>query len=396
MFKQKKYKSLSFVFLISLAVVFCWQSALWADAVRKLIAEEGKGYLETVDGYLVLHLKGTPQEMGHQHGVLLKDRIKQNINFLLQEDAENGVEVGSVKIPRAMIGGVLIGAFEGKVPARFNAEMKAIAKAAEIPEWKVVAANLIPEMFHCSGFALLSKATADGKLYHGRVLDYGIELKLQDHAVVIIQEPEGRNGFVNVSYAGFIGSVTGMNTEQISIGEMGGKGVGQWDGIPMSFLVRMVLEDAGTLDEAIRVFSENKRTCEYFYVIADAKSDSAVGIKAVPERIEIVRPGAKHALLPTPVENTVLMSSGNRYKELARLVKDGHGKFDENSAIRLMDKPVAMKSNLHNALMIPADGVVWVANADTHGKPAWKQKYYRFDIMELMKSRPENKAERTQ
>lgn len=59
-------------------------------------------------------------------------------------------------------------------------------------------------------------------------------MKLQDHAVLMIVEPEGQLPFVNVSYAGFIGSVTGMNLEQLSTGEMGGGGVGQWDGIPMS------------------------------------------------------------------------------------------------------------------------------------------------------------------
>ena len=41
-----------------------------------------------------------------------------------------------------------------------------------------------------------------------------------------------------VTYAGFIGSVTGMNAERVSIGEMGGRGMGHWDGTPMALLVR--------------------------------------------------------------------------------------------------------------------------------------------------------------
>jgi hypothetical protein len=56
-----------------------------------------------------------------------------------------------------------------------------------------------------------------------------------------------------------------------------------------------------------------------------------------------------------------------------------------------MDGPVAMGSNLHDALMVPGDGVVYVANAAADGAPAWKQKYYRFDIRQLMKTRPEAK-----
>ena len=46
-------------------------------------------------------------------------------------------------------------------------------------------------------------------------------------------EREGARRIVNVSYAGFIGSVTGMNEKQVAIGEMGGGGQGKWDGTPM-------------------------------------------------------------------------------------------------------------------------------------------------------------------
>ncbi len=383
--KYMRIKVLSAV----LAIVFLFASAASEGATRrKLVAAEGKGYLETVDGYRVLHLKGTPEEMGYQHGVLLKESVRRNIDFLLTDGVDDGTRIGNMKISRLMVAGVLIGAFENKIPRRFADEMNALAKGAGVAEWKVTATNLIPELMHCSGFALLSKATADGKLYHGRVLDYGVDMGLQEHAVLIIQEPEGKAPFVNVSYAGFIGSVTGMNLAKISIGEMGGGGVGLWDGIPMSFLVRMVLEDARSLEEAIGIFRDNPRTCEYYYVIADATADDAVGIKAVPEKLEIVRAGEEHPQLSDPVENTVLMSADDRYRNLARLVRKGYGRFTEDSAIRLMDAPVAMKSNLHNALMVPADGIIYVANADSEGRPAWKQKYYRFDIRKLIGQRP--------
>ncbi|HEY1066008.1 MAG TPA: hypothetical protein VGE52_07855, partial [Pirellulales bacterium] len=42
-------------------------------ALAETIARCGKGWLERVDGLLVLHVEGTPYEMGYQHGRLLKD-----------------------------------------------------------------------------------------------------------------------------------------------------------------------------------------------------------------------------------------------------------------------------------------------------------------------------------
>ena len=53
-----------------------------------------------------------------------------------------------------------------------------------------------------------------------------------------------RSAYEIMMESGFIGSVTGMNAKKLSIGEMGGAGQGHWDGVPMSLLVRMALEEA--------------------------------------------------------------------------------------------------------------------------------------------------------
>jgi len=371
------------VLLVLTAGTWGVASAAEPQPRRVLVATEGKGYLETVGGYQVLHLAGTPEEMGRQHGRLLKKAVTANCTRLLTGDGK-----GLDPQWRGLAGGVLNQVFRHQVPERFLREMKGLADGAGLSLDAVLACNLIPELFHCSGFALLSKATATGDLYHGRVLDYGVDLGLQDHAVLILQEPEGREPFVNVSYAGFIGSVTGMNTAGVSIGEMGGGGVGQWQGVPMSFLVRMVLEDARSLQEAVAVFTDHPRTCEYYYVVADAEADSAVGLWATPARVVRIGPGERHERLPDPVAHTVLLSAGDRYRRLVERVRDGFGAFTEEKAVRLMDGPVAMKSNLHDALMVPGRGVLYVANAASDGTGAWKQTYHRFDIRRLMRERP--------
>ena len=141
--------------------------------------------------------------------------------------------------------------------------------------------------------------------------------------------------------------------EHVSIGEMGGGGLGHWEGVPMAFLVREVLETADDLDQAIAVFRDQPRTCQYFYVIADAKTNRAVGMEASWNRFELIQAGQSHPLLPAAVPDAVLLSAGQRYEELVRRAKAGHGTFTAETALRLMDRPVAMKSNLHNALFEP-------------------------------------------
>ncbi len=50
-----------------------------------------------------------------------------------------------------------------------------------------------------------------------------------------------------------------------------------------------------------------------------------------------------------------------------------------------MDRPVAMKSNLHSVLFETTTTRFWVANASKDGKPAADQPYHAFQLSELLK-----------
>jgi hypothetical protein len=275
------------------------------------------------------------------------------------------------------------------VPQKYYDELRGLAAGSGLKYEDAVAGNFLPELFHCSGFAIMNSATKDGTLYHGRVLDYMVDWQLQEHAVVIVAEPDGGIPFVNVTYAGFIGSVTGMNAKSVSVGEMGGRGLGHWNGVPMALLVREVLERGSDLDEAIAIFRDTPRTCQYFYVVADGKTNRAVGMEASWDKFQLVQPGESNPLLPTPVKDAVLLSAGDRYKELVKRAQAGHGAFDADSARKLMDCPVAMKSNLHDVLFAPKSTKFWIANASKDKQPAANQKYFAFQLTELLARKPE-------
>ncbi len=372
-----------------LIALVCVPAAVRAETVARC----GAGWLERIDGYPVLHLKGTPYEMGYQHGVLLKDHVRESAKYLLDVKGEQEtLEWGPVRLKPRKLVEIIVETQKRFVPDRYLEEIRGVAEGAGMPVADARLANFIPEMFHCSGFAVMNSATKDGTLYHGRVLDYAIDWKLQEHAVIIVAEPEGGIPFVNVTYAGFIGSVTGMNAQHVSIGEMGGGGVGHWEGVPMAWLVREVLERAQTLDDAIRIFRDSPRTCQYFYVIADAKTNRAVGMEASWNNFFTIEPGQHHSLLPKPVKDAVILSAGDRYNELSRRIADGHGSFTAETAIHLMDRPVAMKSNLHNALFEPKSTRFWVANAGADLQPAAERPYQAFQLTELLGRKPDPAA----
>ena len=351
--------------------------ALPADAVRTA----GRGRLVVKQGARLCTLQGSPYEIGFQHGRLLRDEIRRLMDSVL---CAVGIAYSVEK--RAWFPDVMRGAFrrlKPHIPREYLEELKGLSDGAGIDYETVCLGNVFPALFHCSGFALTGKATVGGKLLHGRVLDYMTEVGLQRDAVVFVVKKDGAIPFANVSYAGFIGCVSGMNAEQVALGEMGGRGEGLWDGTPMPILMRMGCERAKTLDDACRIFREARRTCEYYYVFSDGKGPKAVGVGATPEKIEFIEPGQAHPLLPTPVADCVLLSAGDRYKHLVRKVKAAHGQFDVAAACDLMKRPVAMRSNLHDVLFVPQDLALYVANA-RGSKPACDQPYRRYHLPTIL------------
>jgi len=352
------------------------------DGSREVIARHGKGRLEKIEGTAVLFLQGTPEEMGEQHGRLMRDRIHNLVDRIVY-----GVGVGSSFDKGRWFFGEIEEAQARLAPftdPRYLREMDAMAQASGLHVQEARIANFFPELFHCSGFALHGAATRDGTLYHGRILDYLRGLGLEENATVMIVEPDEGLAWVNVGYAGFVGTVTAMNEEGVAIGEMGGRGEGDWDGKPMAQLMREVMERASTIDEAVAIMREGPRTCEYYYVISDGKSNRAVGIKATPEILETVWSGETHPQLPRPVEDTVLLSAGERYDHLVDRVEAHYGTFDADSARALMERPVCMTSNIQSVLFAPETLDFWVANADSENV-ASHTRYTQYNLRDLLK-----------
>ncbi|MCA9050349.1 MAG: peptidase C45 acyl-coenzyme A:6-aminopenicillanic acid acyl-transferase [Planctomycetaceae bacterium] len=343
------------------------------------------GTLQWIEGQRVATLWGTPEEIGTAHGELLADESRRCIESVLYT-------FGTAHVIRTghWFRHDLDAAYQRlspHIPERHKQETRALAASLHLDAKTVEALNVFPELFHCSGFAVFGTATTDGTLYHGRVLDYMTTIGLQDAATTFIVRPRDHLAFVNVGYGGFIGSVSGMNAAAISLGEMGGRGEGNWDGAPMATLMRRALEECQTLAEVRTLWTTTPRTCEYYYVFADGKTNQTVGVAATPEHIEFIGPGEAHERLGTGITDAVVLSAGGRLEELRRRVTEKHGKIDAEIAMWLMSRPVAMQSNLHNVLFVPAQQILYVANAG-HGKPAAEMPYVRLDLQQLLNQIP--------
>ncbi|CUI16659.1 conserved hypothetical protein [Candidatus Protochlamydia naegleriophila] len=392
----------------------------------KELAREGKGLLESKESQLILHLKGTPYQMGYQHGRLLKSAIAYNVERYIDQKILLGRDMPIIKQFMETLPSIM-----PHIPQSMIDELCGMADGAQLPFEKLLLLNLFPEMFHCSGLTVSGQATEKGELYHVRVLDYGAGQDLQDTAVLMVMEPLGKISFLNVSYAGFIGSITGMNAQHIAIGEIGGRGYGQWNGMPMAFLLRLLLEDATTLNDVKEILTAAPRTCEYYYVFSDGKTGKSFGVYATPQDLQFIEPGTAYSLFDFSsnersndgkivltdlhVESssfqTVLyqddkkeqikglihrqladcvvltgFSHPQRYPVLMERLEKVYGYIKPKDLEEAIKAPVARPTNLHNAIFAPRRLEVWIAHAGPAGELACDQIYYHYSLLELLRS----------
>jgi hypothetical protein len=83
--------------------------------------------------------------------------------------------------------------------------------------------NMVPELTQaaCTILGAYGEATADGKLYHLRALDWEPTAYVNQYPAVIFYEPteEGSKAFANIGYMGLIGSLTAISKIGISVGQ---------------------------------------------------------------------------------------------------------------------------------------------------------------------------------
>ena len=368
------------------------------DALKTVLAKARveKTNDPALNNLQVLYVKGTPYEMGFQHGRLLKDEVRaciyhvmRKIRFFATEEMLD--EVYDLMAPY--------------IPVEEKEEMRGLAHGAGIPLRLIHWFHAIPEATEykgrsqftkkfkgtsCSNVAAFGKATEDGELYQLRVLDWNKKLGIQKWPVIIVHQPETGYSSVSFSYAGFIGCVSGMNSKQIALGEMGyGSPPNETlEGTPFVFLFRKLLREASSLKVVKKTIEDAQRTCSYIFLASDGKVKEDRAILIVADR-DAVQTFSENQLLTDyrngetlpPMESIVY--AGARKKELIKSLSDYYGSL---SVVTLKEvaRQASMKSNVQNVIFKPASLEAWVSNAADTGKStiskACNQKWFYFDF----------------
>jgi isopenicillin-N N-acyltransferase-like protein len=379
-----------------------YKSRIAKEPVERKVVNEGR--IEKIgtgtNVITVLYVKGSHYEMGFQHGKLLKDDLRDSLNQVLSRCYEfAGKEAKLPLLGKAVTNCLLDEAYkrmEPYIPKDDKEEMEGLADGSGISLKNIQRVHAIPGLTEtsCSAIAAFGKATENGNLYQLRILDYIMELGIQEHPIIIVYQPEEGNPFVNIGWAGFIGVISGMNKEGIAISEMGYGDPGDeqsgiptptpaetLEGIPMAFLLKKVLRYADNVEQATGILKSADKTNYYVYVTGDGITESGIpeirGYRSTDKFCGVYKVNDSKYPLPT-LDDIVYASHYN--ERCYQLLEEHYGQIGPSVIMDKITPAISMRDNLQCVVYDPKNLRFWVANAEGPKGRACEQGYVLFDF----------------
>lgn len=374
-------------------------------------------------------LVGSPAQMGAAHAVLAKDLMIRNERFLVRELRRylpgwltRTLVMDAVRIRNRNLEG-------GFRPER----LEEIAAAASVLRPDPLE-GLLPTyqrglylhalydtalafegspMIGCSAFVASGRATVDGHTWVGRNFDAEIGEPFDKDKVVFAMRPRGKVAFVSVAWGGMGGVVTGLSDAGIWASVNGARaGEPREDGVPVTEILREVLETATTLDDAIAIASRREPMVSHLLLLADGKTGESVVLERSPGRTAELRGEAtlvvtnhyRTGLSDDPKDARVreTTSTLDRFARMVEIVVDAaerdaateRGAIDAarsvgilrdrreagGGALRVGDRrAIDALIATHSVVADVTAGVLWVSEG-----PHALGRYVRFDLAELL------------
>ncbi|MGE3316465.1 MAG: C45 family autoproteolytic acyltransferase/hydrolase [Planctomycetaceae bacterium] len=340
---------------------------------------------EGVDKIPVVVVWGTPFEMGRKNGELMKREAVELIDTFLT--LVQGAD------PERFSNQNLDDAWKKIAPhtdKRFLEELRGLSEGSGIPLEKLRRAHVMPVIadYSCSGIAAWGQATRNGHLYQTRNLDWDLHVKAQDHPCIVIYHPDDGVAHANITFAGCIGSNTGMNANGIVLSEMGDSPGKDYpfnlDGTHFTTLFRTVLYDADGLDQAVQIFKDAHRIKKYHFVVGDGKNKEGVKMRAhAPDLVIWKDNDPNDELAPNVMPSIVYQDEGRgAFKPLQKV----YGKIGHEEMIDVACKIPIKGDNVLDVVYDATALEFWVAYAEKE-EEAYKRPFVHVRMQDYPKKK---------
>lgn len=254
----------------------------------------------------------------------------------------------------------------------------------------------------CTSFSCNHSKSADGHLIIGRNFDFYVGDKFAEDKIVTFYKPDKGYKFVEITWGGFIGTVSGMNDQGLTVTlNAAASEIPFSSADPISLIAREILQYAGNIEEAFMIAKKRKSFVSEAIMIGSAKDDATAIIEKTPKDCALFYPKSDIVIGPNHfqsgkfkntelnIKNIKESSSMYRFKRMKELINK-YEKIDYKSAANILrnkrgraDKNIGMgnEKNIcqlishHSIIFKPEDRKFWISS-----NPYQLGKYVCYDL----------------
>ncbi|MGZ4034654.1 MAG: C45 family autoproteolytic acyltransferase/hydrolase [Bacteroidia bacterium] len=269
----------------------------------------------------------------------------------------------------------------------------------------------------CTAFGVWADKTDDGSLLIGRNFDFYVGDEFAEDKFINFVKPKDGYKLMMVSWAGMIGTVSGMNEKGLTVTINASKSeIPTSAATPISILAREILQYAKNINEALAIAKKRKTFVSESLLIGSLEDNRTATIEKTPSKTELFNSPASDYIIcanhyqgkafendKVNLSNIEKSSSNYRFKHLTQLINQ-YPKISVKDAAAILrnqkgmdGKDIGMGNEKalnqliahHSVIFKPAKLQVWVST-----NPFQLGEYICYDLNKIFAEAPGLKEKR--
>src|SRR5690554_6427860 len=336
----------------------------------------GTPRLEYQHAVPILHLYGTPEEMGRQYGTILQNHLQ-----LIVQTAEKFFTKKRIKKFISIAEG-----YRESLPDETMEFISGMAETSGINHKYLMAINVVPKI-SCSTLAVWDSATIDHDLIMGRNADYKLRKINNFLGIIVVKQPAEGLATVSSSFLGLAGTFTGINEKGVCYGNMlaynGYEIKNHKDGLPIQVLMQLSAERSSSAREMANDLAASNHVIPVNVMCAD-RHDAVL--------IEL----GQNNFAFRESNNGILAGSNNFYasgmfkksrsdKQFTALILNAENHYGDFTLKKMKDAMHAASFKNKTLQCVIFEPEKMLIHVSMNKVPASKGPFIEFDVNELLK-----------